>query len=153
MALQLAGADYSRLEVELLMRLVDTDRDSLVTFTEFTSIIKQDFLKNIEALFKIFDTNGDGFLTQGRLVPSMSRIRSEDLQRQLSYFIKAYKMCILCILCLSLVLYGIRIGASNRSFLCIKAPFPYPAKGTKCMPRAGSLWHKRSGVATLFYHY
>ena len=127
MALQLAGADYSRLEVELLMRLVDTDRDSLVTFTEFTSIIKQDFLKNIEALFKIFDTNGDGFLTQGRLVPSMSRIRSEDLQRQLSYFIKAYKMCISC---LSLVLYGIRISASNRSFLCMKATYPYPAKGT-----------------------
>ena len=76
MALQLAGAHYSRQEIELLMRLVDTDHDSLVTFTEFTSIITQDFLKNIEALFKIFDTNGDGFLTQGQSGPLQVRGQS-----------------------------------------------------------------------------
>ena len=44
-ASQLAGTNYSKPEIELLMRLVDTDQDGLLTFPEFTSIIKEDLLK------------------------------------------------------------------------------------------------------------
>ena len=87
MALQLAGAHYSRPEVELLMRLVDTDQDSLVTFTEFQSIIREDFLKNIAALFKIFDTNADGFLTQGEVGEVFKQLGEKITEEELTDWI------------------------------------------------------------------
>ena len=66
------------------MRLVDTDLDGLVTFHEFTSIIKEDFLKNIEALFKIFDTNGDGFLNQAEVPEVLKHLGEKNREEELA---------------------------------------------------------------------
>ena len=52
MAMQFGGADYSSREIDLLIRIVKTDSDQLVTFQEFISIVKEDFGSNIEAVFK-----------------------------------------------------------------------------------------------------
>ena len=87
MALQLAGAYYSRGEIELLMRLVDTDKDSLVTLPEFTSIIREDLLNNIEALFKIFDSNGDGLLSPGEVREVFAQLGEEITEEELAGWI------------------------------------------------------------------
>ena len=87
MALQLAGEHYSREEIELLMRLVDTDKDSLVTLPEFTSIIREDLLNNIEALFKIFDSNGDGLLSPGEVREVFDQLGEEITEEELAGWI------------------------------------------------------------------
>lgn len=86
-ASQLAGTNYSKPEIELLMRLVDTDQDGLVTFPEFTSIIKEDLLKNIEALFKIFDTNGDGLLNRAEVTEVLKQLGEEVGEGELADWI------------------------------------------------------------------
>ena len=52
MALQFGGAEYSPREIDLLIRIVKTDSDQLVTFQQFISILKEDFGSNIDAVFK-----------------------------------------------------------------------------------------------------
>ena len=69
------------------MRLVDTDQDGLVTFPQFTSIIKEDFLKNIEALFKIFDTNGDGLLNQAEVTEVLKQLKEKIGEGELAAWI------------------------------------------------------------------
>ena len=121
MALQLAGAHYSHPEIELLMRLLDTDHDSLVNFTEFTSIITEDFLKNIEALFKIFDANGDGFLTQGQT--GLLKVRHQVLSLLMPALLrrKDTVKCKKCprrgFGCLELCLYGLKEPIRAQSLL------------------------------------
>ena len=69
------------------MRMVDTDGDGLVTFTQFTSIIKEDLLKNIEALFKIFDTNGDGLLNQAEVSEVLKQLKEKIGEGELAAWI------------------------------------------------------------------
>ncbi|KAG9154649.1 hypothetical protein Leryth_021146 [Lithospermum erythrorhizon] len=69
-------------QLETLIHKADTNNNGLIEFREFVALIAPELLiakpaytnEQLEQLFKVFDGDGDGFITAAELVHSMAKL-------------------------------------------------------------------------------
>ena len=74
--LKKVGKDMSDEEIKKMMAEVDKDKSGEIDFDEFCQMIKGN-ANLIEEAFKVFDCNGDGFITANELVYVMNAVGEE----------------------------------------------------------------------------
>merc|ERR1711988_948769 len=88
------GQDPTDVELQDLVNDVDSDQDGSIDFPEFLAMMSKqmketDVEAEIEAAFKMFDKNGDGFISANELKTVMHGLQEKLTERDVQAMIKA----------------------------------------------------------------
>ncbi|KAG0458631.1 hypothetical protein HPP92_021759 [Vanilla planifolia] len=90
------GLKPSPEQLEVLIQKADTNSNGLVEFSEFVALVEPDLVpakspyteEQLRKLFRIFDRNGNGFITAADLAHSMAKLGHALTAKELTGMIK-----------------------------------------------------------------